>query len=189
VESLYTHLLNRSADAGGLAFFTNELAHGVSQAQVAVQVATSAEAQAVLKPVFEAGVFVGDVSETAVARLYHGLLERAPDAGGLQSFGAVVAQGTATSGAGALQALKSVANVMLASPEYAASHGSLTNAQYVDEVFEGALGRHADTAGLSFWQDALAHGASRADVALGIAQSQEAQAHLVGNVEDGWHLV
>ncbi|WP_238296322.1 DUF4214 domain-containing protein [Methylobacterium soli] len=190
VESLYMHLLNRSADAGGLAFFTDALAHGVSQAQVAVQVATSAEAQAVLKPVFEAGVFVGDVSETAVARLYYGLLERAPDAAGLQSFGAVVAQGSATGGsAGALQALKSVANAMLASPEYAASHASLTNAQYVDEVFEGALGRHADTAGLSYWQDALAHGASRADVALGIAQSQEAQAHLVGNVEDGWHLV
>ncbi|KAB1071169.1 FG-GAP-like repeat-containing protein [Methylobacterium planeticum] len=190
VESLYANLLNRPADGGGLAFFTDELTHGVSQAQVAVQVATSAEAQAVLKPVFDAGVFVGDASETAVARLYYGLLERAPDAGGLQSFETVVKQGAATSGVpGAIQALKDVAGAMLASPEYAATHGSLTNAQFVVELYEGALGRHADTAGLSFWQDALAHGTSRADVALGISESIEAQIHLVNQIEAGWHLV
>ena len=191
VESLYANLLNRSADAGGLAFYTNELAQGISQAQVAVQIATSAEAQATIKPAFDAGLFVGDASETAVARLYYGLLERAPDVGGLLSFETFVKQGGATGGApGAIEALKTVAGAMLASSEYAAVHpGTLTNAQFVDEVYTDALGRYADAAGLTFWQGAFSRGFSRADVALGIAESQEAQIHLVGQIEAGWHLV
>ena len=190
VESLYANLLNRPADAGGLAFYTSELAHGVSQAQVAVQIATSAEGQATIKPAFDAGVFVPGASETAVARLYYGLLERAPDASGLLSFETFVKQEAATGGVpGAIHALKTVAGAMLASPEYAAIHPrSLTNAQFVDEVYTGELGRHAETAGLTYWQDALAHGFSRGDVALGIAESQEAQVHLVGQIEAGWHL-
>ncbi|WP_336490494.1 Ig-like domain-containing protein [Methylobacterium nigriterrae] len=190
VESLYANLLNRHSDPGGLAFYTDELAHGTGQAQVAVQIATSAEGQANIKPAFDAGVFVPDASDAAVARLYYGLLDRAPDAGGLQSFEAVVKQAAAMGGVpGAIEALKSVSGAMLASPEYVALHGTQTNAQFVDAVYGGALGRHADTTGLGYWQDALAHGVSRADVALGIAQSQEAQIHLVSQIEAGWHLV
>ena len=49
-------------DASGLLTFTSELAHGVSPATVAVQLATSVEAQAHLAPTFQSGVFVPDAS-------------------------------------------------------------------------------------------------------------------------------
>ncbi|KQP10117.1 hypothetical protein ASF28_02870 [Methylobacterium sp. Leaf99] len=190
VESLYTSVLNRSADAGGLAAYTNALATGTSQAAVAVQIATSTEAQGVLKPTFDVGVYLPDAVTAGVARLYHGLLNRAPDTDGLLAFSNLVNQGAASGGVdGALRGLVSTASAMLTSTEYAGTRGSLKDAAFVDSVYLGALGRKAEAAGSVYWTDQLSHGASRAVVATQIAESPEAQVHLVGQIELGQYLI
>ena len=81
-----------------------------------------------------------------------------------------------------------MAEAVLGSGEYAAKYASLSDTAYVDELYMGALGRHAEAGGASAWSDALAHGASRADVALSVAESEEAHNHHLARIEDGWHL-
>ena len=190
VESLYTSLLNRSADAGGLAAFTGALASGMSAAAVAVQLATSGEAQIVLKPVFDAGVSVPDAGTSAVARLYYGLLNRAPDTAGLQAFSGQVGQAISTGGVdGGARALAGAAGQIMGSNEYAFSHANLTDAAFVDSVYLGALGRRVEAAGSAYWTGQLGQGASRAVVATQIAESAEAQVHLVGQIEVGQYLI
>ncbi|TXN02153.1 DUF4214 domain-containing protein [Methylobacterium sp. WL103] len=150
------------ADRAALTYFTNELNAGVSQAQVAVQFATSAEAQSVDAKAFSTGVFVPDAIDSAVAREYYAILGRTPDATGLQGFEAQVKQAAASGGAnGAIQALGNVANAMLNSSEYVATHAGQTDAGFVDSLFVGALGRHADAGGAAFFADQLAHGISK----------------------------
>ncbi|WP_407658693.1 DUF4214 domain-containing protein [Methylobacterium planeticum] len=65
-----------------------------------------------------------------------------------------------------------IAQAFLFSPEYQALHTTpLTNAQFVSDLYENALDQASEAAGLQFWTDALAFGASRAQVALGISES------------------
>ncbi|WP_210253442.1 Ig-like domain-containing protein [Antarcticirhabdus aurantiaca] len=187
VESLYVNLLDRPADAAGLQYWTAQLSSGASQASVAVQIATSGEASTVLSPVFSRGVFVADTSESSVARLYHVLLERAPDAGGLQAFSAIVETGGGGA-AGEAARLMQVATSILASPEYTGKHGGTSDAAFIAELYQDALGRAPDTGGQAFYLDALSRGASRTDVALAVTQSPEAQVHLVGQIELGQYL-
>jgi hypothetical protein len=52
----------------------------------------------------------------------------------------------------------------------------------VSELYEGALGRAPDAGGLGYWVGALDHGASRADIAVGISESPEATAHLASQI-------
>lgn len=113
-----------------------------------VQIATSGEAQGELKPVFDAGVSVADAITACVARLYYGVPRGAPDTRDLRAFSGVVQQGV--NGGGLDDAVKALAGVMgsfLASPEYAGTRGSLTDAAFVDSLYVGALGRHAEAAG------------------------------------------
>ena len=65
----------------------------------------------------------------------------------------------------------------------------VTDTAFVQALYEGALGRSADATGLQSWTDALTHGASRADVAVGIAESPEAHVHLTSVIENGWRLI
>ena len=124
-------------------------------------------------------MYLADPTDAAVARLYHGLLDRAPDAGGLTAFETTAHNGTT---------LSSIAQTFLTSAEYTTGHGSETDKQFVDSLYVNGLGRAAEAGGEPFWLSQLSQGATRADVAVGILQSQEAQVHLVGVIEQGWHL-
>ena len=188
VQGLYQNLLGRVADASGLLNFTSELAHGMSPATVAVQLATSAEAQAHLAPTFQSGVYVPDASEAGVARLYYGLLARAPDADGLQALSSSVENGGGGA-AGEAARLGQTAAAIIGSPEYQKAHAGQTDTAFVASLYAGALGRAPDAGGQAAYLDQLAHGVSRATVALEIAESPEAQVHLVGVIEQGFHLV
>ncbi|TXN02307.1 DUF4214 domain-containing protein [Methylobacterium sp. WL103] len=188
VQELYTNLLHRTADASGLQFFTDELSQGVSQATVAVQIGTSPEAQAVLAPTFTAGVFVPDAIVAGVARLFYGLLGRAPDTGGLNVYTAS-ARAAVGGPDGGYQGLERVANGLLGTAAYASTHPDQSNAAFVDSLFVNALGRHADGSGATYYAAELAQGTSRGMVALEIAESGEAQIHLSGQIELGLQLL
>jgi hypothetical protein len=180
VEQLYETVLNRTGDAAGASGWVNALNQGSSRADVALSFVFSGEHVSDIQSALDTGVFVADKYACDIARLYYGVLGRAPDLNGLQGYTTVVAQGAA---------LTNIAQSFLDSAEFQTSHAGLSDAAYVDGLYEGALGRHADTAALQNWTSVLARGASRADVAVGIAESEEAQIHLVGQIETGWHLI
>jgi serralysin len=76
--------------------------------------------------------------------------------------------------------LSQVAANFVASPEFAAKYGSLDDAQFVTLLYENALHREPDVAGLAFHVANLEGGMSRADVLVAFSESPENQAALIG---------
>ena len=128
---------------------------------------------------------------TSLSLLYHAAFGRAPDLGGLSFW--------ALGGA----SIEAVATLFLQSPEWQAAGGdTLSDGEFVDTLYQHALGRAPESAGLAFWTAKLAGNAgspalSRADVLLGIAYSDEhkltwntSSGYLVGEAavagENGW---
>lgn len=179
VETLYGTALHRASDPGGLGTYTDALAHGASRADVALAFAMSDEHAGLLDGAFKAGLFVPDQASADVARLYYGLDGRAPDASGLAAYGDAIRNGAS---------LGDVATAILASSEYQAKFGRLDDGRFVSALYQGALGRDADPGGMANYTDELAHGVSRAKVAVEIATGAEAQQHLLAVIENGWHL-
>lgn len=180
VDELYRVALGRTGDPAGIADWLAELGRGVPRAEVALRFALSPENLAQDAGALAAGVFAPDPTAGDVARLYYGILDRAPDAGGLAAYTAFVRSG----GGSDLR----VAEAMLASPEYQARFGARDAATFIDDLYDGALGRDPDPAGLAFYEAALASGQSRAAVALAISDSPEANAVRLGEIETGWHV-
>ncbi len=77
-----------------------------------------------------------------------------------------------------------------ASDEFRDLHGiGLDNAEYVDAMYQNALGRAADDTGRAFWIDALDHGLGRADLLLAFARSDELGQQIAPDIDDGVWVV
>ncbi len=118
-------------------------------------------------------IFAANEKQAAVANLYHALLGRNADAGGLE-FWYDHADGTTT--------LHTIASGFLESAEYTAKDQD--DAEFVDALYAGLFGRPADAAGADYWLDRLEDGASRADVATAFAEASVdgAEVEIVGTV-------
>lgn len=113
---------------------------------------------------------VGSQNEGTAIRLYEALLGRDADAAGTQYYTGILQAGAS---------LTDIAKGFLNSAEYTAAHGSQSDANFINSLYQGALGRAAttDLQGLVYWAQQLATGHTRAEVVLGIVGSPEAQAH------------
>lgn len=180
VEELYQGVLNRASDPGGQNNWVAALSNGTSRADVALGFVLSAEHVASVQGAIAAGVFVPNFEASQSARFYHGLLDRAPDAQGLQDWTRALESGASLSSIGAS---------FLGSGEYQAKFGGLSDDAFVESLYLNSLGRTADPAGKASWLASLSGGATRADVAVGITQSAEAESHLALAIQQGWQLV
>jgi uncharacterized delta-60 repeat protein len=147
VSQVYLDLLERPADAAGLAHWSGLLDSGQETGQ---QVALGIEAS----PEYHALV---------VNQLYGEYLGRAADAGGLASWSTFLA------GGGTIDQLRAV---LLGSSEYFADSGN-TNSGFVSALYRDVLGRPVDSGGQQGWSQVLASGASRTAVAGSIIRSFE----------------
>ena len=192
VTDLYQNGLGRAPDSGGLNYYTSLLDNGTSRAAVAAQVAGSTEAgndwatvsnSGATAPVTATnlGVWLPNSSAVEVENVYYTALNRAPDAAGLMSYTTPLENGT--------ESLQQVVNAIVDSPEFMANFGSLipsissggmamstSGTAFVTQIYEDALGRAPDNAGLSFWA-----GQSVGATVLGISQSGERLALNIGN--------
>jgi len=154
INELYNALLGRDAEEGGSAVWQEVLANGGSLADIAAAIAVSAEAQEL------------DASNaTFVNDLYVNVLGRDAEEAGLNNWVDALFNGASRA---------EVAQAIVGSSE--ASDKS--NSDFVDALYQSALGRTADEAGKAAWTEALAAGVSHADVALGIVGSAEAIDHI-----------
>ncbi|MBO1081784.1 DUF4214 domain-containing protein [Roseomonas haemaphysalidis] len=112
--------------------------------------------------------YAADSGAAYLARLYSGLLGRDADDNGLSFW-------TYVNGTEPDKLL--VASGFLDSAEYQARHPSGTDAEFVDSLYRGLLGREAEDAGRAYFLDLLTHGVSRAEVLMGVADSAEAREH------------
>jgi predicted outer membrane repeat protein len=151
VDNLYEVLLGRPADPG-MAGFVSQLDHNVPPATVALELLGSPEYRS-----------------NQVQLLYQRYLNRSADAAGLQAFVNYLGQGGT---------LEQVAASLINSPEYFLRHGGSAET-FITALYESALGRTPDTAGLLAFEQQLARGVPQSQVALEIFSSAEYLADLV----------
>jgi Ca2+-binding RTX toxin-like protein len=116
---------------------------------------------------FQDGVLVLDPNGVAaqVTRLYDTVLQRTPDQAGLDLWVDQIEDRGGT--------LKDVARGFLNSPEFQTRTGGLSNADFVEFLYNNALGRASDPGGKANWVQQLNSGADRADLLIGFSESAE----------------
>ncbi len=129
VTNLYSDLLGRQADAGGLANWVATADAGTPRSSIATTFAHSPE-------------YVKDV----VDGLYLKFLDRQPDAGGEANYIAQLTPPTAS--------VEGIEAIFLGSNEYFNLAGG-TNAAWVGQLYQAVLGRAASTAETNIWLGAL----------------------------------
>ncbi|MBL8582328.1 MAG: DUF4214 domain-containing protein [Rhizobiaceae bacterium] len=80
-----------------------------------------------------------------------------------------------------------VAAYFLDADEFAENYSAdPSDADFIDALYENALGRQADDAGADFWEDALADDLSREATLVAFATSAENLTNNAPNIEDGF---
>lgn len=161
IQSVYFHLMGRSADAEGLAAWTQVLDTLGNTPAGRTQVVMGIEQN----PAYLNQVVTG---------LYEHYLNRAPDPG---------AQGWVTALANGATTIENVIAALVSSPEFFTKAGG-TNSGFLNAVYTSILGRAADSSGFTAWLNALDSGTSRTTVAPAFLTSMEYRQNLVAGL--GW---
>lgn len=149
VDATYLALLGRSADPGGLAYWSGRLRSGLSRIGFTTTMARSPE-----------------WTSHVVQDLYTQVFNRAPDAQGLDYWSSLIRGG---------MRVASVATSFYASDEYYANAGG-TDGGFIDQLYADVLQRLAsnDPSGRAYWLSILAAGTPRSQVASTLFLSKEA---------------
>lgn len=154
INDLYQALLGRDADAEGAADWAGLLANGGSLTDIAAAIAVSQEA---ITADASNGDFVRD--------LYENVLGREAEEEGLNAWVGQLFNGASRS---------EVASAIVGSAEAQTK----SDADFIEGLYQTALGRDSDATGKAAWLGLLANGGTHADVALGIVGSPEAVDHI-----------
>ncbi len=144
VSGLYLAVLGRNADPTGLSFWVNALKAGMPASEAANLFVNSLEHR-----------------QEEVNYYYQSFLGRASDPGSIIWVNQLVNGGNEAT----------VIEGILSSQEYTAEHTS--NAAFITDLYFHLLGRQADSAGQTFWEEELSSGVSRAAAVEAILNSQE----------------
>ena len=127
---------------------------------------------------FGDGMVALDVDGTAGQpyRLYQAAFDRTPDKVGLGFWIDVLDRGAP---------LRDAARDFVGSQEFKDLYGAnLSDAQFVDALYQNVLHRPAEGAGFDFWMSSLQI-VSRAEVLVNFSESAENQAQVVGSIQNG----
>ncbi len=175
VTLLYDNVLHRAPDAGGYAYWMNELAHGVTREQALIGFSESTENKVALM------AFDMDGNMDKDYRLYQAAFDRQPDVSGLDYWHHQLNSG---------MTLEQVASGFISSAEFKALYGNNpSNAEQVTLLYDNVLHRAPDTGGFNYWMTELDHGTSKEKVLVGFSESLENQLSLVGIVQPGIEFV
>ncbi len=134
VDQTYRDLLGRGPDAGGLAFWANEIRGGLAPEGFVEQLLLSPEFGGTIAP---------------VVRLYSSVFGRLPDEGGLRFW-----VGERRSG----DSLERLTQRFIAGAEFEELTAAATTEEVVAAVYGRSLGRTPDAGGLAFWTDGINDG-------------------------------
>lgn len=151
VTSFYKNILGRDGSSSEVAYWVGRIESGAETVADVVSAFTlSNEAATNVAP---------------IVNLYFTAFGRVPDAAGLQYW--VSAQKSGLS-------LGNIAQAFTQSQEFAQT-ASTDNTAFVTSLYEHALGRTPDAAGLNYWAEQLANGLSRDQLLASVSGSQESQ--------------
>lgn len=179
IEQLYRNVLDREGDASGIDAFTAALDGGRSRASVVAEFANSIEFIQSLD-LATAAFAINAIplpAEGEIFRAYQAVFDRLPDADGFINFVAAIVAGTLT--------LEQVVAEFVGSAEFAATYGSLNNADFVDLLYANVLPGNDDQSGRDAFTAALEAGSlSRAEVVAEFVQSFEFRAATADGASD-----
>ena len=164
VEQLYRFCLNREGDAAGITAWTSQLDGGVSRTSVLVFFSESEEHRNLTQGSVDAGLWVANDQALVIARLYDATFDRLPDAAGLGAWTANLAAG--------MSAL-TIATAFAGSAEFQQRFGSVSNEQFITQMYQFCLNRNPDQGGYDYWVGQLNGGVSRAQMLLNFSESAE----------------
>ena len=125
---------------------------------------------------------VAGTDNANIARLYSAALNRAPDQGGLNLWediyaasvpASVKAQGPFAALAQTTVGGLSIAGGFTHSPEFINTYGSLSDADFINLMYNNVLNRGPDPVGLAAWADLMQHTHTREMVLVGFAESPD----------------
>ncbi|MFG0669913.1 DUF4214 domain-containing protein [Pseudomonas sp. xss_1] len=154
INELYQAILGRAADEEGSTAWQAVLANGGNLNDVAAGIALSNEA-----------IQLDQSNGDFVRELYENVLGREVEQEGLDAWVSQLFNGTSRA---------EVAAGIVGSAEAAQK----SNSDFIDSLYQSALGREADATGKAAWEAVLDNGGTHADVALGIVGSNEAIANI-----------
>lgn len=112
-------------------------------------------------------------------RIYQAAFDRTPDRSGLSYWVDQMDDG---------MPLSQVALNFILSPEFTTTYGNInamTNAQFVNVVYENVLHRAPDSGGFSYWMNDLTNGYPRHYMLAAFSQSAENQANVAAAIQNG----
>ncbi len=155
VTDLYNTFFNRPPDAGGLAYWTGQIAAGLPRSIVMYGFLFSPEFNT-----FMTGLFGNTTSRAevyAVVDFYRGILNRLPDTPGFNSW-LTQFRAAQCAGAGSVySAVDQISSSFIYSAEYLGRNRS--NTDYVGDLYYAFLRRGGDLAGVNYWINQLTSGA------------------------------
>ena len=132
VEQVYQDFLNRAPDAEGLAYWAGEISGGnLTRTQMVEQYLVSAEFGETISP---------------VVRLYFTYYSRIPDYDGLMFWVNSYAAG---------MSLNDISDAFANAQEFIDKYGSLSNEEFISQMYINVYGRQSDAGGLSYWTGIL----------------------------------
>jgi hypothetical protein len=158
----YRDFFSREADTASVAFWSATLTPGTAtRATLAATFLDSAEYLARVAP---------------MVRLYAASFNRIPDYSGLSFWVTEFLKSPNSTN------LNTIAQQFAVSTEFVATYGSLSDAAYVDRLYQNVLGRTADRDGSSYWQGRLAAGLTRGALLASFSESAEYQAKTAASI-------
>ncbi|HUY91494.1 MAG TPA: TIGR03118 family protein [Pirellulales bacterium] len=154
VSQAFEDILGRDADPAAEAAFTSLLQQGVPRSTI-TQVLTHSD----------------EYYEDRIQLAYQDYLGRGADAGGLNFWLVLMRSGLSD---------EQLEAAFIGSAEFF-NHSGGANRAWVDEMYFDLLGRAPDAAGEAYWENVLAHGSNRSQVAAGFAASAEREGATVQN--------
>ena len=150
VEQLYQNILGRTAETGGRTYWVQQIDSGVVSGLQATRL------------FLDSREFSDKVSH--IALLYYTVLDRIPDASGLQYWMAQAQKGVS---------LMCIDDAFVSSTEFQSKYANLSDSAFLDKLYLNAFDRTADEGGKSYWLNQLSQGVTRSDIVLAFSQSSE----------------
>ncbi|WGM32290.1 DUF4214 domain-containing protein [Brevundimonas sp. NIBR11] len=164
IEQMYRFCLNRNGDPQGISDWTARLNSGTTRAEMLMIFSESQEHRDLMQPTLNQGLWVADEAALTIARLYDATFDRAPDVGGLATWTANLKGG---------MSVLDIAAAFASAAEFQQRYGTVSNEQFIRQMYQFCLNREPDPSGLATWTAALNSGTSRAQMLLTFSESAE----------------
>jgi hypothetical protein len=181
VTDLYNTFFDRAPDAGGLAFWSGQLASGLPRDALLLSFMFSPEFATYMQSTV--GTSAARAEVNMVMDFYRGVLGRLPDASGFAYWLQLFRNAQCQSGGAVYAQVNNISTQFLNGPEYAGRARDGT--RFVTDLYNAFLRRGPDLAGVQNWVAQLNAGTTRESVRQSFVSTPEFSARISSVISQG----